>query len=90
LVDRATRTNRYDLNYGAGDSVDNPKTADPAAAQTGELVAELLADGGIFGDVSQCGTNSSLQVRVEASDQRRDVVGYFQTAHDDRGGSIGE
>jgi hypothetical protein len=57
LVDRATRTERYDLDRGPGDAVDNAKSADPAAAQAGQLVAERLADCGIVENVAQGGTS---------------------------------
>jgi hypothetical protein len=71
----ATRTDRHDLNDGTGGSVDNPKPADPTTAQAGQFVAEQFADCGIVDDVAQGPANLTLQVRVEASDQRPDVVG---------------
>jgi hypothetical protein len=91
LVDRSTRTDRYDLNEGAADSVDHPKATDPAAARAGQVAAEQFADCGIVDDVAQSRTKLSLRVRVETSDRCRDGIRDFQPPHDDwLGGSIGE
>jgi hypothetical protein len=48
-----TRAYRNDLHHRGAGSVDDPKSTDPAAAQTRQLVAEELADCGIGDDVTQ-------------------------------------
>src|SRR6202158_528162 len=57
LMTAAARTDRYDLNGGAGTSVDYPKPADPAAAQAGQLVAERLGDRRIGAGIAPGGAN---------------------------------
>jgi hypothetical protein len=83
-VDRLARSDGDDLNYSPGDPVDDTEAGDATTPKPGQLLAERLADRGVFEEFIKGGSNLALEIGVEASNQAGHLVRDSQPAHRER------